>query len=169
LIPEYEKVAAKLKGKVNVAKLLQSKIHGDIQRAYGVTSVPTLKLIRDGLVFNLTYTGQQAEELIDFVENGWKQIQGSAVPKLTILAPNTVPTQQSISTPVFPTPTQSSIFGRLQSLSLNEIVAQFSTDEAIIGLGMSLLLLSIGFCLGRLTASGPATKREDSMKKSKKN
>jgi len=44
---------------------------------------------------------------------------------------------------------------------MEELISQFSTDEAILGLGMSFMLIGIGFCLGRATAPGSTPNKRE--------
>jgi len=143
---------------VKVARISQDKIHGDILRAYGVTSIPTLKLIRNGFMYNITYTGQTADEFVEFIESGWKDMQGSPIPVVSIPPVRAASTQtpsQPIRTPT-PIPSQRSIWNQ----SPQEIISQFSSEEALLGLGMSTMLIGIGFFLGRMTAPTPVQSKQ---------
>jgi len=155
LIPEYEKVATALKGKVNVAKVNNDNIQGAILRAFDVTSIPTIKLIRDGKVFNLTYAGQKADKLVEFVEKGWQELESSPFPLVSSQATNHASAKKQA-----PSLVQSPLAEFLAQPNLNSIeniIKQFSFDEAVMGAILSLLLFGLGFVFGRLTASSPKT------------
>jgi len=69
--PIYEKIATKLKGKVNVGRL-DGDIQQDMSVRFQITGFPTLFFIRNGEAY-LYDKGRSDEEVIDFVKGGWEQ------------------------------------------------------------------------------------------------
>jgi len=172
LIPVYEELATILKNQsINLVKLnVNSNTHGSIIRGFKISAVPTLKYIRNGSVYNLSYTGQGVSDFLEFVKNGWKKLEAQTFPSLPELPQKeqTKQIEQQIEQydesekemiEDFETKgTFSFIIGNLKFL--------FSQNELLQGVFAAFLLFGLGFILGRVTAPSSNPKREQKSKTS---
>jgi len=72
LAPTYEKVASKLKGKVNVAKIDADK-HTELAIRFQISGYPTVFHIRDGEVRK--YESTRTEDgFVEYINDGWKKV-----------------------------------------------------------------------------------------------
>jgi len=145
LIPEYENVATALKDTIKVGKVVSS--NSAISRAFGITDVPSIKLLHEGQVYNFTYTGQKSSEFIQFVEAGWKDVASYPIPPIKVI----VPSQSSTTKRSSPSSSSSSREIPVEpSSSWNQYL---TTQESLLGAGIGAFIFLVGFLVGRTTAT----------------
>jgi len=153
LIPEYEKVATALKDTIKVGKVVSS--NSAISRAFGISDVPTIKLLHEGQVYNFTYTGQKSSEFIQFVETGWKDVAPYQIPPIKVIAPSQSSTTKRSSS----SSSSSSKEIPLEPSSWNQYL---TTQESLLGAGVGAFIFLVGVLVGRTTAT-PAQEKPKKM------
>eukprot|EP01114_Cavostelium_apophysatum_P016058 TRINITY_DN4508_c0_g1_i1.p1 TRINITY_DN4508_c0_g1~~TRINITY_DN4508_c0_g1_i1.p1 ORF type:complete len:325 (+),score=50.91 TRINITY_DN4508_c0_g1_i1:53-1027(+) len=147
LIPEWEQLAKLVDGKVNVAKanIQDSKL---LFRASEVRGVPSIRLFKDGRIYNTTYRGQKASEFVKWIEEGYK-------------------TEANYDMPQFLRDGQRQATAEPTSQHFTD---QFvANQEALLGGLAGLLLFALGVLVGRMTApSEPAQQTAQKSKPTKK-
>jgi len=154
LIPEYEKLATELKGKVNIAKAHVSSAIG-LFRSLQVSGVPTIKLFRDGKIYELSYTGQRYNEIKDWIEKGWKESES------VIDIPASFHDIKPLKVPTPNMSMKEDRFQYIENQQSNSIFPwesiDFSSLEALMGLSAGLIIFGVGFTMGRFTAPSPSS------------
>jgi len=153
LIPVYEEVATKLKGKVNVARVDSNKVSIALKEAFGVSSIPQLRLIRGGQVYNLTYTGQSASEIVQFAEHTWLRAKSDPLPGYIVQLGQALKNPPTTQTPPKPLTVVASASD--SGFAFGNIY--FTNQEAVMGAVAALILFVLGFVVGRATASSSSS------------
>jgi len=129
LIPIYEEAANLLTGEVQLAKVnMEEALGRSLMHVFGVDRIPTLKLIRDGKVYNVTYAHPaKSEELVTFAKSTWKTTQSLPLPSLENL---NAQEDEAVS-------------------PLDHLIYSYPMELGIIA---GLIIFVLGFILGRMTA-----------------
>jgi thiol-disulfide isomerase/thioredoxin len=184
LVAPFEEFASLVKPDgIKVVRLsVNDRTHGAIIRGFKVSAVPTIKFIRDGTVYNITYVGQDAADFVDFVRNRWSEAESEPFPEIksairkaavSMEEPNTIAqndaTMNSDATIAPPSgfgwwsdPSNDLLYFYFRSYQM-----VFSRTQLLQGVTAALLVFAMGFLMGYIVGSDSKTAAVQQQEKKK--
>ena len=113
--------------------------------------------LRNGTVYNISYTGQTVSDFVNFVKEGWKKISPQEFPEVPEM-PQVESLQQefeiSMEDPKSEEESGDDIIDipGIFSFKIGSTRYYFSKNEIIQGSLVGVLLFALGFLMGRITA-----------------
>jgi len=141
-----EQVATHYKGSsIQISRLNIDKNPGAIiKRIYSVSEVPTIKLLKNGNMYNMTYESQDVKGFIEFIEKDYLKAGHIPIPIIPSFNTKQEKKNSNVLDSTFP--------------SLMDLPSYFSEQETILGLVLASLLFGLGFIFGRISGTSKAKK-----------